>query len=236
MVLCLRADLNDPKEIIMANHVSTTPMSVFKTPIPDFDAMAQAAIPANLLTSLTTFDVCLALVSRSITANADVAGWIGDPALRSFSVEAADAEACANMALEAFCYQPGCDPDLWGAAWLLLLLLADDGRDLAMLSDRCVTLRHTAFTCASVVLPGNSYKSGRMWVAADLLEQLIAVAQDDIGTSDMNADGLRAVGIRPATTDIDRIDTFSNDRPDSEPEPYLEANPMTDCGPDFGLA
>lgn len=230
MVLCLRADHNNRLEIIMADYVPTTPMSVFKTPIPLFDAVAGAIIPPDLFASMTAFDACLALVIRSISANADVAGWIGDPALSSFSAEAADAEACADMALEAFCWQPGCDLDLCGAAWLLLLLFADDGRDLEMLAARSKTLRYNAIICASLALPGNSYKSGRMVVAADLLDHLIALARDDIGTSEMHADGLPSVGVRPVRTNIDQIDTFSADMPEFGPEPDL----VMGFAPDFG--
>jgi hypothetical protein len=220
----------------MADYVPTTPMSVFKTPIPLFDAVTDAFIPADLLASMTAFDACLELVNRSIAANADVAGWTGDPSMASFSVEAADAEACADMALEAFCWQPEVDPDLCDAAWLLLLLFADDGRDLEMLSERSATLRYSAIICASLHLPGNSYKSGRMWMAADLLDQLIALAQDDIWTSEMHADGLRTVGVRPVRTDIDLIDTFSNDMPEFVPEPYLVMGSAPDFVPDFGPA
>lgn len=217
----------------MTAFTPTTPMSVFKTPIPLFDAVAGAFIPPDLFTSMTAFDTCLALVHRSIAANADVAGWAGDPALSSFSVEAADAEARADMALEAFQWQPGYDHDLCRAAWLLLLLFADDGRDLEMLAARSETLRYNAMICASLPLPGNSYKSGRMLVAADLLDHLIALARDDMGTSEMHADGLPSVGVRPVRTDIDWIDTFSTELPEFGSEPDLVTGPAPDVAPDF---
>ena len=217
----------------MADYVPTTPMSVFKTPIPLFDAVAGAFIPPDLLASMMAFDTCLALVHRSIAADADVAGWTGDPALSSFSAEAADAEACADMALEAFCWQPESDLDLCDAAWLLLLLFADDGRDLEMLEARSKTLRYNAIICASLPLPGNSYKSGRMVVAADLLDHLIALARDDMGTSEMHADGLPSVGVRPVRTDVDWIDTFSTELPEFGPEPDLVMGSAPYVAPDF---
>lgn len=220
----------------MTDFMPTTPLSVFKTPIPAFDAVVGAFIPADLVASMTAFDTCLALVSRSIAANADVAGWAGDPALSALSVEAADAEACADMALEAFHWQPKSDPDLCNAAWLFLLLFADDGRDLEMLAARSETLRYNAMICASWPLPGNSYKSGRMVVAADLLDHLIALARDDMGSSVMHVDGLRSIGIRPVRADIDRIDTFSNEMPEFGPEPYRVTGTALDIVPDFGPA
>ena len=220
----------------MADYLPTTPLSVFKTPIPKFDAGVGAAIPANLVASMTAFDTCLALVHRSIAANADVAGWAGDPALSSLSVEAADAEACADMALDAFHWQPESDPDLSNAAKLLLLLFADDGRDLEVLAARSETLRYNAIVCSTWPLPGNSYKSGRMVVAADLLDHLIALARDDMGTSEMHVDGLRSIGIRPVRADIDRIDTFSTGMPGSDPRPCLAPAPVRDVMPDFGPA
>ena len=140
------------------------------------------------------------------------------------------------MALEAFYCQPGYDHDLCNAAWLLLLLFADDSRDLEMLAARSETLRYNAMICASLPLPGNSYKSGRLVVAADLLDHLIALAQDDIWASAMHADGLRSIGIRPVRTDIDRIDTFSTDMPGSDPQPHLATPPASHVMPDFGPA
>ena len=213
----------------MAKNAPTTPMSVFKTPIPHFDALTQSAIPAKLLASLTAFDTCLALISRSIAANADVAGWAGDPALSVFSADAADAQACADAALEDFCDAKDSDPQLRTAALLLLLPFAVDWHEHTMLTARGRALRGDALSCASTPLPGNSYKSGRMWMAADLLDQLMEAAQNDLCAAQMHANGLPTIGVLPVVMDIDRVDTFS--APLADPVP----NRNRDNPPDLHL-
>ncbi|WP_090161632.1 hypothetical protein [Loktanella sp. DSM 29012] len=162
-------------EIIMADTFPTTLNGVSQTPNAALDlSVADAAAFAE-------FDRCMALTRAAIAAEACADAANQDPALAGCDQAAADAWAMADEALWRF--HSDRSVTLWDvkyAAWVLLLMLEDDGDGLDTLTQRAQSLRYRAQRFARSPLPVELLSAPRMVVAADLVDEIIAAAQEDL--------------------------------------------------------
>ncbi|SEQ84607.1 hypothetical protein SAMN05428995_11059 [Loktanella sp. DSM 29012] len=158
----------------MDNTVPTTPFGVSQTPNEALDlSVANAA-------GLLAFDRCVALTRAAIAAEACADAANQDPALAGCDQAAADAWAMADEALWQFRSDRSvtlCDVKY--AAWVLLLMLEDDGQGLDTLAQRAQSLRYRAKKFARSPLTVEQVSAPRMVVAANLVDEIIATAQED---------------------------------------------------------
>ncbi len=152
----------------MANAVTTTPISVAKTPN-IYVLQAAAALPA--------FDAVLALLRAARAADHCLDGHWFDLALSSFALEAEDVWTRAEQALRDFRAEHPDATDCVTAASQMLLLLAEGDADAAWLRARARKVRSTAVRCFYSFDPTLRQVARHLSEMADLMDHMITEAQ-----------------------------------------------------------